>query len=245
MASRGDDVAPGRYACGMNSSDAHVLGFCGMGDPVSSLMHLVGSLVFAALSGFLLRRGGKRVGHVVPLAVFAVSCIILLGLSGSYHLLEPATSARRLLQRLDHAAIFLLIAGTFTPVHCILFRGVLRWGVLAVIWSSAVAGMVLKTVFFENVAEGLSLSLYLAMGWSGLLSGAILWRRFGWAFVRPLTCGALAYTGGALLEFFRQPVLIPGVIGSHEVFHGAVVAGIAYHWRFIHQLAGGWETIRP
>jgi channel protein (hemolysin III family) len=171
--------------------------------------------------------------------VFAFSCVVLLSLSGVYHLLSPGTAGRDVLQRLDHAAIFVLIAGTFTPVHGILFKGIGRWGMIVLIWTAAITGVTLKTIFFKGVSEWLGLTFYLGLGWIGALSGVVLYRRYGFAFLKPLLWGALAYTVGAVLEFVRQPILIPGVIGPHELFHAAVLTGAACHWKFVYRFADG------
>ena len=137
------------------------------------------------------------------------------------------------LQRLDHAGIFLLIAGTFTAVHSILFRGIWRWGMLLMIWAIAITSITLKTIYFHDLSEWFGLSLYLGMGWLGAITGILLYRRFGFVFIRPLIYGALAYTSGAVVEFIRMPVLIPGVIGPHELFHITVLLGLGYHFAFV------------
>lgn len=137
------------------------------------------------------------------------------------------------MQRLDHAAIFVFIASTFTPIHTIVFKGVWRWGMLAFIWTCAIVGVTLKSIFFDSTPYALGMSLYLAMGWVGLVSGVALARRFGVRFVLPLVGGAVAYTGGAMIEFLEWPKLWPGVIGPHELFHAAVLLGAAFHWTFI------------
>ena len=211
----------------------------GFSDPVASLTHLAGAAVFAVLGGFLIARGRGQARRVVALSIFVLSCVLLLSLSGVYHLLTPKTAARSVLLRLDHAAIFVLIAGSFTPVHAILLRE--RWQryLLAGIWGAALAGLVLKTVFFDATPPWVGLLMYLGLGWLGLISTVALARRFGVRFVLPLIWGALAYPLGALADFLRWPVLLPGVIGPHEVFHLAVLAGIAFHWSFIRGIAVG------
>jgi channel protein (hemolysin III family) len=83
------------------------------------------------------------------------------------------------------------------------------------------------------------LLLYLGLGWLGVISTVALARSFGVRFVLPLVWGALAYTFGALADFANWPVLVPGVVGPHEVFHLAVVAGISFHWAFIRGIASG------
>jgi channel protein (hemolysin III family) len=150
---------------------------------------------------------------------------------------SPEDAFRGVLRRLDHAAIFVLIAGSFTPVHAILFRGPWRWGMLAGIWAVAIAGLTFKTLYFTAIPEGFGLALYLGFGWLGLATWIALVRRFGFQFARPVLWGALAYTFGALTDFLRWPVLVPGIVGPHELFHLAVLAGIAFHWKFIHGFA--------
>lgn len=211
----------------------------GFSDPFSSLSHLAGAVLFAILGVFLVVRGWGNARRVVSLAIFAVSCVLLLALSGVYHLLAHDTAARGVLMRLDHAAIFVLIAGSFTPVHAILLRE--RWhrGLLLGIWLAAIAGLTLKTVYFDSMAAWLGLAMYLGLGWMGVLSTAVIARRFGWRFILPLAWGALAYTAGALVDHFRWPQPIPGVVEAHELFHLAVLAGISFHWAFIRAIADG------
>jgi channel protein (hemolysin III family) len=216
-----------------------MLSIPGFSDPVSSLTHLAAAVVFAILSVPLIARGRGEAPRVISLAVFAFSCVLLLSLSGVYHLLTPQTAGRSVLMRLDHAAIFVLIAGSFTPVHVILLRDRWQRHLLAWIWAAAIAGLTIKTVYFDTVPLWLGLLMYLGLGWLGLISTIALARRFGVRFVLPLVWGALAYTIGAVAEFLGWPVLLAGVIGPHEIFHLAVLAGISFHWAFIRGIASG------
>lgn len=205
----------------------------GFAEPVSSLSHLLSAGIFAVMGFFLLRRGRGSAGRLFALGIFVFSCVFLLSMSGVYHLLTPGGGGHQVLQRLDHAAIFALIAGSFTPVHSILFTGWGRWGVLLLIWVLATTGITLKVIFFDDIPEWLGLISYLGLGWIGLASGITLWRRYGTGLVRPLVYSGLSYTFGGLLEFLRMPVLIPGVIGPHELLHFGVLAGIGFHFRFL------------
>jgi channel protein (hemolysin III family) len=211
----------------------------GFNDPFSSLSHLAGAAIFAWLSVDLLRRGRGNRGRLISLAVFATACVLMLTVSGIYHSLQTGSAPREVLQRLDHATIFVLIAASFTPVHVILFRGPWQWGMLTGIWILAIAGLALNTLYFGEIPERVWLGVYLGLGWLGLLSWAALWRRHGFHFVRVALWGGLAYTLGALADFLRWPVLVPQVFGPHEAFHLAVLAGIAFHWSFIHRIAVG------
>lgn len=202
-------------------------------EPISSLLHVGGALAFLALAPRLVReaRGAARVAVIV----FVVVVQFQLWASAVYHAL-PFGPARGIAQRLDHAGIFLLIAGTFTPCHVILFRGFfMRWGVLGLVWSSALVSLVGKTVFFDELPESQGLVIYLAIGWIGLVSGVAALRLYGMRFVLPILWGGLAYTCGAVLDLARWPDLWPG--SAHDVFHVAVLLGVGLHWAFIGRIA--------
>ena len=208
----------------------------GFSDPFSAISHLVGVLLALYYSINLIRLAAVHRGWQVAVSVFVFSVIFLLSMSGVFHLLDHGSLGRDVLQRLDHAGIFALIAGTFTPVHSILFKGVFRWGFLFLIWGLAITGITLKTIFFNDLAEWLGLMFYLGLGWMGIFSAYYTHRLHGFTIIRPLLYGALAYTLGASIEFLRLPVVIQGVIGPHEIFHIAVLAGIAWHWLFVRDL---------
>ncbi len=197
-------------------------------DPFSSLSHLLALPVLLVLGYRLLRRGAGDGGRVTALTVFVFSAV-LLAMSGVFSLLPLDSDGRYVMQHLDHAAIFLLIAGTFTAIHGIVFRGFWRWGVLVFIWTFAATAVSLKMVFFDDVPEWLGLSMYLGMGWVGVLSGYLLWRCCASTCVRSLLWGGLAYTLGAVLDFVPFPDIIPGILGRHELFHVAILAGIGWH----------------
>ena len=208
----------------------------GFSDPFSSLSHLVAAFVFLVYGIKLIYLAAGHRAWVFAVSVYVFSVVFLLSMSGVFHLLEHESLGRAVLQRLDHAGIFGLIAGTFTPVHVILFKGFWRWGILLLIWSLAITGITLKSIFFNEMAEWLGLMFYLGLGWLGILSAYLTHRLHGFQVIKPLIYGALAYTLGASLEFLRLPIVIPGVIGPHELFHLAVLAGIAWHWQFVRNL---------
>ena len=158
-------------------------------------------------------------------------------MSGVYHMAPSGGTFRKVMMRLDHAAIFVLIAGTFTPVHGILFRGRLRWLPLAFIWSIAIASLTIKVIFFDELAQGLSLLSYLGLGWCGVVSGILLARKFGATFIRPLLWGGIAYTVGAFLDTAHWLWIIPGVVHAHELFHITVLIGALLHLRFVWKIA--------
>ncbi|NVJ59860.1 MAG: hemolysin III family protein [Gammaproteobacteria bacterium] len=205
----------------------------GFSEPFSALSHLVAAGVFLLFGCRLVKYTKHMPVRVITVSIYVFSVVFLLSMSGVFHLLEPGSPERAVLQRLDHAGIFVLIAGTFTPIHAILFSGFWSWGFLLFIWAIAITGLTLKTIFFNELAEWIGLMIYIGLGWLGIISGFLTHRLHGFKVIKPLLYGAFAYTIGAVMEFIRFPIIFDGVIGPHECFHIAVIAGIAWHWQFI------------
>lgn len=205
----------------------------GFTDPVSCWTHLLGAGVALVAGVVLIRRGRGSAARTAALVAFVFGAVFMFSMSGTYHLLDRTGLGRAVLQRLDHAAIFAMIAGTFTGLHGVVFRGPWRWGFIAVLWTLAATGITLKTIFFEGTSEALGLSLYLGMGWLAVVSWMKLRRKAGGRIGRLVLQGGVAYSVGAVLEFARWPDLIPGVIGPHELFHLCVIGGVVLHWRAV------------
>jgi channel protein (hemolysin III family) len=220
----------------------HLPGFY---DPVSSMSHLFGAVLFAFLGAILLRRGCSTWSRSGYLFVYVLSTVVLFSISGSYHMLERGWTGREVMERLDHDAIYFLIAGTFTPIHGILFRGWLRWGILTVIWGGAILSITLTSVYYDDLPEWVWGILYLAMGWSGLISMIVLGRRYGLRFILPLLAGGIIYSVGAVVDFSGGPTIIRGVVNSHELFHLAILLGAFLHWLFIWKCASSQEASPP
>lgn len=209
----------------------------GFYEPFNAFSHLAGALVFAVLAVSLLRRGRGDWRRVLFLGVFAFTSVLLLSMSGVYHMLDEHSTAGAVLGRLDKAAIFALIAGTHTPVQGLFFRGFARWGVLGLMWLVAAAGITLFSVFYHELPRGLGTGVYLAMGWIAGLAGIAVWRHEGTARVRLLLLGGVFYSVGAVLMGLEWPTLVPGVVGPHELWHVAVLTALGMHWRFLFQNA--------
>ncbi len=218
----------------------HSLPILGINDPFSATTHLAGAVVGSFLLRRLVRRGAHSSWVSWSLWVFAVSAIFLLTCSGLYHGLPRGTDARSVLQRLDHAGIFLLIAGSFTASHGLFFRGAWLWSMNALIWASGVVGVTLKVVFFDEISEALGLWLYVGMGWFGAVAMTKLTILGAWRAAGCLALGGVVYTAGALGEFYAERTLrlLPGVVGAHELFHLAVLGGLGIHWKTFHDAAG-------
>lgn len=214
-----------------------VIAIPGFSEPISCWTHLLAAALSVVGFIYLFRRGRGNLGRLFALGLFSFSLLFLFSMSGVYHLLEVGGEPRAVLQRLDHAAIWVLIAGTFTPIHTILFRGAWRWGILLLVWAIAITGLVLEVVFFSSIPEWLTLIFYLGLGWIGFLTAWRFSRQFGERSVHLLWLGGVFYSIGAVLEFQRWPILISGVIGPHEIFHLFVIAGAWTHWLFVYKWA--------
>lgn len=209
-------------------------------EPFSAISHLVGVAIFLVLGYLLLRRGRGNSARMAFLTIYAISCVALFTASSVYHMTVRGTPANLVLGKLDHTAIFILIAGTFTPAYGILFRGAVRVVLLLSVWLPAIVGILLATADAGNLSETVQLALDLGLGWSGLIITSVVWRRYGFAFVRPLIVGGLITSSFAVAQLFGWPILIPHVVHAHEVFHVAVLIGSIFHWRFVWQFAD-WE----
>jgi channel protein (hemolysin III family) len=212
------------------------VGWLGVCQPFASLSHLAAAAVALVAAGRLLRRASGCPLRVTSIAVYAATVTLSLAISGAYHWMAREWPARLVLQRLDHCAIWLLIAGTFTAIHGVMFRGVWRWGVLIFIWSYAAVGILLQAFAFEHVKGVTGLVLYLALGWVGVLSIFKVGRQIGFREARLILLAGLVYSAGALLDAAGRPVLFERWFGPHELFHVAVITGMALHWAFIRRM---------
>ncbi len=215
----------------------HLPGFY---EPFSAVSHLVGTLIFLFLGWLLVVRARDNRGGFRYVAVFAAVVVLQMLISGLFHMPPRGSPIHRVAERVDHAAIFVMIAGTFTPALGILFGNRLRTRGLALIWCAALLGATVKTIFFDYLPEWLGLTMYLAMGWLGALVVVAAARRYSVKFVQPLLIGGIVYSVGAVLEFFQCAYVVPGVIHAHEVHHLTVLIGAFWHWVWVWQFAT-WE----
>jgi hemolysin III len=173
------------------------------------------------------RSPSARTGAVV----YALSLSALFGTSAAYHRLAQTLRARLWMRRLDHSMIFVLIAGTYTPVCLLVLDGAVRTATLALVWTAALLGVGLKLLRHEAVLVGNS--LYLVMGWAVVLILPQLARGLGAVPLALLTAGGLLYTVGAVVLSRHRPDPLPTVFGYHEIWHTLVVAASACHYAMI------------
>jgi len=165
----------------------------------------------------------------VAAAIYAASVSALFGVSALYHRVTWTTAARRRMRRLDHAMIFLLIAGTYTPVGLLVLNGTLATVVLAVVWGGALAGIALELAW-TTAPRWLGGTVYLALGWVAVVAMPQLFARLGMTGGLLIVAGGLVYSAGAAVYALRRPDPVPVVFGYHEVFHLLVIAGVAAHF---------------
>lgn len=198
-------------------------------DPVSGLTHL-GAAV-AALVGLiaLLIAGREGIVKTASLAVYGVSLVLLFAASATYHLVKGSPGLVLRLRKLDHAAIYLLIAGTYTAFCLNLMEGFWKWGMLAIIWSLAVIGIVVK-MWFIHAPNWASAGVYLAMGWLGIIGIKQILATFPPPALGWLAAGGIIYSLGAVVYVTKIFNFKPGVFGFHEVWHIFVILGALAHF---------------
>jgi hemolysin III len=169
----------------------------------------------------------------IAVTVYALSLVALFGVSAIYHRISwHSLSARRWMRRLDHAMIFLLIAGTYTPFAVLVLHGTLAVAILIAVWAGAVAGVLFKLVWIDAPKWLLAL-VYVALGWVALAALPQLAATIGLAAVALLGLGGVLYTLGAVVYAVGRPDPVPLVFGYHEVFHALVIVAAALQYSVI------------
>jgi hemolysin III len=206
-------------------------------EPVNSLTHWAAAIL--ALIGLiaLLIVGWETPAKIISLLVYGLSLIFLFSASATYHMVKVKQKALEIFRKIDHAAIYFLIAGTYTPFCVNAFSGFWQWGLLSIIWSLATIGIVVK-VFTIRAPRWLNAGIYLVMGWLCIAAiGQMLAVLPVWV-LSWLIAGGVIYTLGAIVYMTRIFNFIPGVFGFHEVWHIFVMLAAAAH--FVAVLGVAW-----
>jgi hemolysin III len=162
----------------------------------------------------------------VAASIFAGSVATMLGASALYHRIWWSPRVRPWMRRLDHAGIYVLIAGTYTPVGLLSLRGAVQQIVLAIVWVGAAAAILLKFAWVK-APKWLAAVIGIALGWVGVIAMPQLARHAGIAAVVLLAVGGLAYTLGAIVYARKRPDPVPHVFGYHELFHALTLVAVA------------------
>jgi hemolysin III len=201
-------------------------------EPFNGFSHLFGAVLSVAGLGLLIRRALNygSVLYLVAFIIFGISLILLYTASALYHLLLISEQVTKVLRYIDHMMIYILIAGTYTPICLISLRGVQGKILLISIWVLAVAGVIV-TGFWLNAPRYLSTLIYAVMGWLIIVTlpqllTALTVPGFAWLLI-----GGIFYTIGAVIYGLKRPNLPSGLLGFHEIFHLFIIAGsICHYW---------------
>jgi hemolysin III len=200
-------------------------------EPVNAVTHMAGALasivgltlmvVFASIRG--------DAWHVVSFAVFGTTMILMYTASFLYHGLKISEDALLVFRRIDHIMIFMLIAGSYTPICLVPLRGPWGWSIFGTVWGIAAIGAGLK-IFAMNVPRWISTTIYLVMGWLCVVAIYPLVKTLEPVCLFWLALGGFFYSGGAVVYSLKKPDPFPDVLGFHEIWHVFVMLGSACHF---------------
>lgn len=200
-------------------------------DPISGLTHLIGALLSVAGLVLMVYYAAiyATVWHIVSFAIFGASLFLLYTASTLYHLLPLSEKGVLFLKKVDHMMIFVLIAGTYTPICLVPLRGVWGWSLFGCIWAIAVAGIVMKIVWI-SAPRWLSTLFYVVMGWLVVIAFLPLVRAVPEGGMIWLISGGILYTIGGIIYGLKWPNIIDRFLGFHEIFHLFVLGGSICHF---------------
>lgn len=198
-------------------------------EPVNGLTHFFAAIAaFIGTIGLVIAAQGSLLKEATFIT-YGTSLVLLFTASATYHMAHARERVIAILRQLDHSAIYLLIAGTYTPFCLLAFTGFWKWGLFAIIWSIAIIGIVVK-LFVMQAPRWLTAGTYVVMGWlclgavgqmlQALPPGALIW----------LAVGGVIYTLGAVVYITRILDFVPGRFGFHEVWHIFVILGALAHF---------------
>lgn len=202
-------------------------------DPGSAITHFIGMLLALGAATPLLLKAAREPGklHLIALSIFIVSMILLYAASTIYHTLDISPDINQLLRKMDHMMIFILIAGTYTPICMVVLGDQTGWMMLALVWGIALAGIIIKACWI-TCPKWFSSVIYIAMGWVCVLAFSKIVKAlppaaFGW-----LLAGGIIYTVGGIIYALKLPIFNSKhkYFGSHEIFHLFVMGGSFCHY---------------
>lgn len=206
-------------------------------EPMNGLTHFIPAVLSIIGIVFLLMKAVELSDpyRIVSYSVFGAGLFLLYLMSTLYHWLLLDTQKIKILRRLDHMMIFVLIAATYTPICLIPLRGGWGWSLFATVWAMATVGIFLK-IFWMNAPRWLSTGIYLGMGWIALIALWPMINNMSLQSLLLLLAGGIFYSLGAVIYALKKPVLIPNILGFHEIFHICVAMGSFMHFLVIYSI---------
>ncbi len=207
-------------------------------EPGSAITHFIGMMmaVFAAVPLLIKAATASGSAAFTAMAVFMLSMILLYGASATYHSLTVSDKVLRVFRKIDHMMIFVLIAGSYTPVCLIVLGGPLGYTLLAVVWGIALLGILIKALWI-TCPKWFSSTIYIAMGWVCLWVFGPLWNTLPKSAFLWLLAGGVIYTVGGVIYALKLPIFNAkhAYFGSHEIFHLFVMGGSICHFIFMYR----------
>lgn len=206
--------------------------------PWSAVTHGVGAALALAGTAVLIVKTALTGGgpwKIVSFAIYGASMICLYLASTLYHCVNAPVGGRIALRKFDHASIYFLIAGTYTPICLTALRGPWGWSVFGVVWALTIAGLVMTFVWIDCPRQ-LTAGIYLAMGWMSVIAIRPLWNAIGWRGMFWLALGGVLYTVGGLSYALKWPGRDNPRFGCHEIFHVFIVLGSAAHFMLMYRV---------
>ena len=198
-------------------------------EPFCGISHLIGAgLGISGLIVLLVLANG-RPWHTLGFTIYGVAMVALYLASGLYHSLHLPEDGVEFMKRLDHTGIYLMIAGTYTPVCLVALRGPLGYKILAAEWSIAAVG-IFATLVTKRINNVFRVVLYLCMGWLVVIAMPAIKAVLPGAAVTWMTVGGIIYTVGTVIYATEKPVLWPGKFDAHDLWHVFTLAGSACHY---------------
>ncbi|MGN8225593.1 PAQR family membrane homeostasis protein TrhA [Gracilimonas sp. BCB1] len=199
-------------------------------EPFNAYSHYLGAFIATVWLFFLMSTAAESpTGHIVAYLVYGISVILMFLSSAIYHTLNVQNNIEEFFRMVDHYLIYIVIAGTYTPLCAIALEGAWQWGMLLGIWLFALAG-ILKKTFWMNAPRWFSTVIYLFMGWASVIILPMVWKLLPHAFVYWIAIGGLFYTVGAVIYGIKKPNPIPNAFGFHEIWHLFVMGGAFSHY---------------
>jgi len=202
-------------------------------DPGSSITHFIGMLMalFSAIPLLIKASTNPDSLHIITLGIFILSMILLYGASTIYHALDLSPKLNKRLRKIDHMMIFVLIAGTYTPICVIALGGKIGYSLLAIVWGIAIFGILVKALWI-TCPKWFSSALYITMGWVCVLAFTQILNSLPTAAFVWLLAGGVIYTIGGVIYALKLPIFNSKHkhFGSHEIFHLFVMAGSVCHF---------------
>ncbi len=200
----------------------------GFREPVNGLTHFFAAIVAIMGLTFLLFKGWGNDIKIAAFLIYGISLILMFSASAAYHLVNASDKVSAILRKMDHTAIYLLIAGSYTPICLIFFQGFWQFGLLSIVWAFALIGIIVK-LFTIRAPRWVTAGIYLVMGWLCIIAIGEMRRTLPQGALVLLFIGGLFYTIGAVVYVTKKMDLKPGIFGFHEVWHIFVILGALSH----------------